>query len=238
MHTWIQFTAPVSPGSSGGALVNKAGEVVGIVMSGIEDRQGLNFAVACTEINHFLEHSDEIKKTSKGYSIKVTVGEPSDKHFNIDAIVDISCSEIPLPDKNGFGVHKWGCSVEEVAKYFSLSSYSPLGFMAEDKYLDKVSPVGIHRIFRDKIEVNVDYNFSDGKLSDVCFNVVDNRDAFSLEESITKSLTNIYQVSPKDDENRDISYSIRRWYTPDMRVVLLRNIFKHDISIDFIPLNK
>lgn len=42
---YIQLTAPISPGSSGGALLNKYGEVVGITSAYIESGQNLNLAV-------------------------------------------------------------------------------------------------------------------------------------------------------------------------------------------------
>lgn len=45
----IQISAPISPGSSGGALFNMNGEVVGITSSSFDEGQNLNFAVA---INH------------------------------------------------------------------------------------------------------------------------------------------------------------------------------------------
>ena len=41
----IQFTAPISPGSSGGGLYNRFGRLVGITTSSVEDAQNLNFAV-------------------------------------------------------------------------------------------------------------------------------------------------------------------------------------------------
>lgn len=42
---YLQFTAPISPGSSGGALFNDAGEVVGITTATLLDGQNMNFAV-------------------------------------------------------------------------------------------------------------------------------------------------------------------------------------------------
>ena len=41
----IQFTAPISGGSSGGAIVNQHGEVIGIASQTREDGQNLNFAI-------------------------------------------------------------------------------------------------------------------------------------------------------------------------------------------------
>lgn len=46
----IQTTAPVSPGSSGGPLLNEKGEVIGVISSGIMDGQNLGFAVPITNI--------------------------------------------------------------------------------------------------------------------------------------------------------------------------------------------
>lgn len=45
-NTWVQFTAPVSEGSSGGALINLKGEVVGMPTKVRIDGQNLNFAIA------------------------------------------------------------------------------------------------------------------------------------------------------------------------------------------------
>lgn len=41
----IQFTAPISPGSSGGAVLNMQGEVIGISTAGINSGQNINLAV-------------------------------------------------------------------------------------------------------------------------------------------------------------------------------------------------
>lgn len=51
----IQFTAPVSGGSSGGAVLNMFGEVIGITTAGMEGGQNINFAVSCSQILPFIK---------------------------------------------------------------------------------------------------------------------------------------------------------------------------------------
>lgn len=47
---YIQITAGISPGSSGGAVVNSKGELIGISTSSLEGGQNLNFAIPSGEI--------------------------------------------------------------------------------------------------------------------------------------------------------------------------------------------
>lgn len=48
----IQFTAPISPGSSGGALFNEQGEVIGITSSTYKNAQNINMAI---DISHVID---------------------------------------------------------------------------------------------------------------------------------------------------------------------------------------
>ena len=68
-NTWVQFTAPISPGSSGGALVNLHGEIIGMPTKFRTDGQNLNFAVAPTVLNQFL--SSALNKTARSFSKSV-----------------------------------------------------------------------------------------------------------------------------------------------------------------------
>lgn len=52
---WIQTTTPISPGNSGGPLVARSGEVVGINTFNIVKGQNLNFAVSATDIERIFE---------------------------------------------------------------------------------------------------------------------------------------------------------------------------------------
>jgi S1-C subfamily serine protease len=49
-QTYIQITAPISSGSSGGALLNEQGEVIGITTGGFEGGQNLNVAIPIHEL--------------------------------------------------------------------------------------------------------------------------------------------------------------------------------------------
>lgn len=52
-RTMIQFTAPTSHGSSGGALLDLYGTLIGIITAGFDDGQNLNLAVDCQAILEF-----------------------------------------------------------------------------------------------------------------------------------------------------------------------------------------
>ncbi|MBQ7154790.1 MAG: serine protease [Synergistaceae bacterium] len=54
-NTIIQFTAPISQGSSGGALINLKGEVVGMPTKLRTDGQNLNFAIAPAVLAQFFD---------------------------------------------------------------------------------------------------------------------------------------------------------------------------------------
>ncbi len=51
----IQFTAPISRGSSGGAVLNMQGEVIGISTAGIDAGQNINLAMGYECINMFIK---------------------------------------------------------------------------------------------------------------------------------------------------------------------------------------
>ncbi len=51
----IQFTAPISQGSSGGAVLNMYGEVIGISTAGFDRGQNINLAVGYESIRLFIQ---------------------------------------------------------------------------------------------------------------------------------------------------------------------------------------
>ena len=57
--TWIQTSSPISPGNSGGPLVNSRGEVIGVNTWMQTDAQNLNFAVSASSILELLADAKE-----------------------------------------------------------------------------------------------------------------------------------------------------------------------------------
>lgn len=62
----IQTTAPISPGSSGGPLLDRQGRVVGVCSLTLAEGQNINFAVPAREIDPFLERALRIERSLKG----------------------------------------------------------------------------------------------------------------------------------------------------------------------------
>lgn len=61
----IQITAPISPGSSGGSIVNDKAELIGVAVGGIADGQNLNFAIPSSYVTELLKSSKQV--TSLNY---------------------------------------------------------------------------------------------------------------------------------------------------------------------------
>ncbi len=55
----LQITAPISYGSSGSPVLDDRGRVIGVVFSGIDAGQNLNFAVGVETLNEFLAREEE-----------------------------------------------------------------------------------------------------------------------------------------------------------------------------------
>lgn len=53
-RTWIQTTAPVSHGNSGGPLLDMTDHVVGVITAGVEHGQNLNFAIPSSDVSKLL----------------------------------------------------------------------------------------------------------------------------------------------------------------------------------------
>lgn len=67
--SWIQTTAAISPGSSGGPLLNSAGELVGVVVAQRIDGQNLNFAIPTSSVLAFVKRPSRSRELWRGAGI-------------------------------------------------------------------------------------------------------------------------------------------------------------------------
>ena len=66
----LQITAPISPGSSGGPILNEKGEVIGISVATFKSGQNLNFAIPSNYLKPLLVNSGSAKPLTPEISTK------------------------------------------------------------------------------------------------------------------------------------------------------------------------
>ena len=77
---WIQFTAPISAGSSGGALLNDAGKVIGITTATYASAQNVNMAVRAEKAIALFNKWDGRSYTQLSRKLKTPVTAASHSH--------------------------------------------------------------------------------------------------------------------------------------------------------------
>ena len=90
---FLQVTAPISPGSSGGPLFNMAGEVIGITTSRIEGGENLNFAIPVNDAKRLLS-----AKFSKVHDLPNVTEPVKAQTQDGDAPPSVSGTAQPPPD--------------------------------------------------------------------------------------------------------------------------------------------
>lgn len=170
--TYIQITAPISPGSSGGPIVNMDGDVVGVSTLIYTSGQNLNFAVSSRHLAVFIPYAERIPPMKLASKKKVQPISPRPKTVPTEGRHKIDGKGIPLPDNNGFMGHAWGCSLKEVQ--LRLPSLKKMGIDSEYKHVSLYSTYKAFKSFECKKESVVFYTFHKNRLSEVGFLLRDN----------------------------------------------------------------
>ena len=66
----LQITAPISPGSSGGPVLNGKGEVIGVSVATFRGGQNLNFAIPSNYLNQLIAKAGPVKTLTKSKPVK------------------------------------------------------------------------------------------------------------------------------------------------------------------------
>jgi S1-C subfamily serine protease len=75
----LQFSAPVSPGSSGGLLTDEKGLAIGLIVASLASGQNLNFAIPLSSVNGLADSSKTLLSFGKGNELELpqTVRPPT-----------------------------------------------------------------------------------------------------------------------------------------------------------------
>jgi len=109
----VQITIPVSPGSSGGPVVNVRGEVIGIFTSYLVEGQNLNFAVDGRDLAKLI--ASQAGKSAQPLSVLNTLAPSSmDEHISVLRTLRVTAPEIHwghTPDRTQHSLN-WHLSIK------------------------------------------------------------------------------------------------------------------------------
>ena len=135
----LQMTVPISPGSSGGPVLNKKGEVIAVSFAGHRalDAQNLNFAIPSKYLKTLLEQSHPAKPLSQG---KQSISADTYLQWGFvkyelgnywGAILDCTRAILLKPDYveayhvRGYVKHVWGDNAGAIADYTKAIRLKP-----------------------------------------------------------------------------------------------------------------
>ena len=108
--TLFQITAPISPGSSGGPIVEASGSVIGVAVATLQGGQNLNFAISISHIQDLLKTVGQPyplsrvskKKDETRKSILSEIGAPGIEKVTVSSVV---CTDALYTWHCNFSVH-------------------------------------------------------------------------------------------------------------------------------------
>ncbi len=85
-RTLLQITASISAGSSGGAVLNKRGEVIGVAVGGLVSGQSLNFAVPISLLHSLIARPTQLLTLKEAAGNNIEVGTIRKNRFGMELV--------------------------------------------------------------------------------------------------------------------------------------------------------
>jgi hypothetical protein len=97
----IQITAPISPGSSGGPIINNSGQVIGVAVGTLTSGQNLNFAIPSSILESLISNAITLP-TSLNIAKGVTEPKTDKSEVDIREGVIVRDMKYTLKDDGGY----------------------------------------------------------------------------------------------------------------------------------------
>ena len=85
-YTYIMTDAAANPGNSGGPLLNEQGEVIGVLVSGMDTAEGMNYAIPIDMVKEFFRYLS--RQTRLGEDTLGRLAAPSNTPVTMSAFSD------------------------------------------------------------------------------------------------------------------------------------------------------
>jgi tetratricopeptide (TPR) repeat protein len=153
---FIQISAAISPGSSGGAIVNNKGELIAISTSTITEAQNLNFAIPVNDVLAVYKQ-DGIKQNEIDAAVYFYKGFNEDEKQNYDAAISNYEKAVAINPKLVEAYNNLGSAYDDKGDIETAIFYYKKAIAINPKFAGAYNNLGIAYINKGDIETAIIY---------------------------------------------------------------------------------